>query len=163
MSEDEQARLRKAETAAKRLPRSPPKDFQQRMLNWATRISMWVVNSAVNRYLPLVTAPLLAIPVVGWVIYFSVNGFNTAAEVHKPYFQKKGLTPAQQALVVKSRRVEYVAFGVVAFVMNLVPVLNYFLSLASSAGAALWAADLEVRGRHLHVCLMRLSSRQSGK
>ena len=66
--------------------------------------------------------------------------------MHKPYFEKKGLTPAQQALVVKSRRLEYVAFGIVAFVLNLVPVLNYGLSLASTAGAALWAADLEVRG-----------------
>ena len=65
--------------------------------------------------------------------------------MHKPYFQKKGLTAAQQALVVKSRRVEYVAFGAVAFVLNLVPVLNYFFSLASTAGAALWAADIEAR------------------
>ncbi len=66
--------------------------------------------------------------------------------MHKPYFHKKGLTAAQQALVVKSRRVEYVAFGAVAFVLNLVPVLNYFFSLASTAGAALWAADIEARG-----------------
>ena len=64
--------------------------------------------------------------------------------MHQRYFQKKGLTLAQQALVVKSRRVEYVAFGIVAFLMNLVPVLNYGFSLASTAGAALWAADLEV-------------------
>ena len=64
--------------------------------------------------------------------------------MHRLYFQKKGLTLAQQALVVKSRRVEYAAFGIVAFIMNLVPVLNYGFTLASTAGAALWAADLEV-------------------
>ena len=75
LSEDERARLRKAEIAAKPLPGSPPKGFQQRVLNLVTRFAMWVINSAVNRYLPLVTAPLLAIPVVGWVLYFSLNGF----------------------------------------------------------------------------------------
>jgi hypothetical protein len=73
-----------------------------------------------------------------------MSDINTGSKVHQRYFQKKGLTLAQQALVVKSRRFEYVAFGIVAFLMNLVPVLNYGFSLASTAGAALWAADLEV-------------------
>ena len=79
LSEDEQARMKRAETAAKPLPGNPPKGFQQRMANIGMRIAKWVLNSAVNRYLPLFTAPLLAIPVVGWCVYLGVNGFAAGA------------------------------------------------------------------------------------
>ena len=79
LSEDEQARLKKAETVAKPLPGNPPKGFQQRTAHLGMRIAKWVLNSAVNRYLPLFTAPLLAIPVVGWILWLSLNGAAAGA------------------------------------------------------------------------------------
>lgn len=66
-------------------------------------------------------------------------------DVHKHYFERKGVTDVRQQELIRSRRQgQYTLFGTVAFLFGLVPVLNYGLFYASTAGAALWAADLEV-------------------
>lgn len=54
---------------------------------------------------------------------------------------------------------EYVAFGLVAQLLALVPVLNLITLFTNSIGAALWVADLERDGRgvcahmRVHVCV----------
>lgn len=45
---------------------------------------------------------------------------------------------------MRSRAQQYNAFGSTALLLNLIPVVNYVLNLGCAAGAALWAADVEV-------------------
>ena len=46
LSEEERARLKKAETAFIQPTNRPPRGFQQRMINLGTRLGLWLVNSA---------------------------------------------------------------------------------------------------------------------
>ena len=65
--------------------------------------------------------------------------------MHAHYFRRKGIKDQrQQQLIVHSRELDYLLFGCVAFVLNLVPILNFGFYYANAVGAALWAADLEV-------------------
>ncbi len=58
-----------------------------------------------------------------------------------------------QKAITASRATEYTTFGAVVLVLNLIPVLNYVLNFGNAAGAALWAADMEVHLQLLHVWL----------
>lgn len=65
--------------------------------------------------------------------------------MHAHHFERKGVTDTRQQQLIRSGRGgQYTLFGCVAFLFSLVPLLNYGLSYANVAGAALWAADLEV-------------------
>ncbi len=65
--------------------------------------------------------------------------------MHSHYFALKGVKdPAQQEALRKRRQAAYMMFGSVAFLLSIVPGLNYGLYYANAVGEALWAADLEV-------------------
>lgn len=71
--------------------------------------------------------------------------FIAGADVHKHYFERKGVTDLRQQELIRSKQKgQYTAFGIVAFLFSLTPVVNYGLFYANIAGAALWAADIEV-------------------
>lgn len=55
------------------------------------------------------------------------------------------MDPRQQELIRNEHKMQYLGFGMVAFLFNLAPVVNYGLFYANVAGAALWAADIEAR------------------
>lgn len=90
------------------------------------------------------SSPLLVFWPYGPVAYAWLNGYATGVAVHAPYLKAKGVTDReQQEAVAASRSGQYRAFGAAAMLLSLVPIVGWGLSLCSSAGAALWAAELE--------------------
>ena len=70
----------------------------------------------------------------------------TAAEYLWPYWLAKGASGADAlALLTVARAGDTRGFGLAAAVLAYVPVFNWALSLTNVVGAALLAADLEVR------------------
>lgn len=67
-----------------------------------------------------------------------------AANLLSRYWQRKGIPSAEgQQVVAEQLRWELRGFGMVAATLAYIPVLNWFLGLSNTVGAALFAADLE--------------------
>ncbi|PTB66070.1 hypothetical protein BBK36DRAFT_1121180 [Trichoderma citrinoviride] len=87
--------------------------------------------------------PLNLIPYVGTIAFIMITGTRMGKLSHHRWFQLRGLSKAAQAKEIKSLEWEYVFFGTVAMILELVPVFSFFFLLTTAAGAAMWAADLE--------------------
>lgn len=98
------------------------------------------------------TLPLNFIPGVGTAFFLYVNAESLARKLHARYFEVKGWNtdPKKIRRFVDEHESEYRAFGIVGMLLNLVPIVNVFFALTNTAGAALWACDLEKR-RQQHV------------
>ncbi|WWC67754.1 uncharacterized protein I206_101666 [Kwoniella pini CBS 10737] len=95
----------------------------------------------------ILTLPLNLIPVVGTVFFLGFNGFKSGPGYHARYFQLKGYDKTKKQELIKKRRGAYTAFGTMAMVLNLIPGLSILFNFTTSVGAALWASDLEKKGR----------------
>jgi len=89
--------------------------------------------------------PLNFIPVVGTVIFVLLQGRTRGDSVHTRYFQLKNWSKSQQQEWLKENTAPYTAFGTVATLLELIPVVSIFFSFTNTTGAALWAADIENR------------------
>ncbi|KAJ7825162.1 hypothetical protein B0H13DRAFT_2122674 [Mycena leptocephala] len=87
--------------------------------------------------------PLTFIPLVGGPLYCLVLGRRAGPFQHWRYFKLLGLEPRVRDAFIKKRQWKYTWFGMVALLLQLVPMLCMLFLLTTAAGAALWAADLE--------------------
>jgi len=87
--------------------------------------------------------PLNFIPIVGTVIFVLLQGKTRGNSVHTRYFQLKKWSNSEREQWLKENTAPYTAFGVVATLLELVPVASIFFSFTNAVGAALWAADIE--------------------
>lgn len=117
--------------------------------------------TALIRYLMFL--PLNAIPVVGTVIFVVLQGRKAGPTAHDRYFQLKGWNNEQRQKHIEQFSGAYTryvksasssltvtwglsrrrSFGVVAVLLELIPVASIFFAFTNTVGAALWAADLE--------------------
>ncbi|KAK6903901.1 hypothetical protein L486_03476 [Kwoniella mangroviensis CBS 10435] len=95
----------------------------------------------------ILTLPLNLIPVVGTVFFLGFNGFKSGPGYHARYFQLKGYDKVKKSELIKKRRGAYTAFGTMAMVLNLIPGLSILFTFTNAVGAALWASDLEKKGK----------------
>ncbi|ORX41188.1 hypothetical protein BD324DRAFT_613564 [Kockovaella imperatae] len=91
----------------------------------------------------VLTLPLNFIPVVGTAFFLAFNGYKSGPGYHARYFQLKGYDRERRQAAINKRRGSYTAFGVVAMLLNLVPVASIFFNFTSTVGAAIWAANIE--------------------
>ena len=97
-----------------------------------------------TRLVALITlAPLHLVPVVGTYAYAYVNGLILARLLHVRWFDHLGLEFSESRVFVKSNEKAYASFGVVASMLELVPLLNFITPVTNIVGAALWAANIE--------------------
>lgn len=89
--------------------------------------------------------PLNFIPVVGTVVYVVVQGKRIGPTAHERYFQLKGWDRRRKEEWLATHAPEYTSFGVLSFVLEMVPVLSFVFSYTNTVGAALWAADIEAK------------------
>jgi uncharacterized protein involved in cysteine biosynthesis len=89
--------------------------------------------------------PLNFIPVVGTLVYIVVQGKRIGPTAHDRYFQLKGWDRTRKEEWLKTHAPEYTSFGVLSFVLEMVPVLSFAFTYTSTVGAALWAADIEAK------------------
>ncbi|KAF4469917.1 hypothetical protein FALBO_3178 [Fusarium albosuccineum] len=96
---------------------------------------------AIIRY--IMYLPLNAIPVVGTVIFIILQGRNRGKGVHDRYFQLKRWSAPKRSDWLNKNVGPYTAFGLVATLLEMVPVASMFFTYTNTVGAALWAADIE--------------------
>ncbi|KJZ79369.1 hypothetical protein HIM_01520 [Hirsutella minnesotensis 3608] len=87
--------------------------------------------------------PLNFIPVVGTVIFILLQGRNRGRSVHDRYFQLKKWSKSQRASWLAKHTGPYTAFGLVATLLEMIPLASFFFTFTNTVGAALWAADIE--------------------
>jgi len=97
--------------------------------------------NAIIRY--IIYLPLNFIPVVGTAIFILLQGKRAGPAAHTRYFQLKEWSQRQREAHIEELRGGYTAFGVTAFLLEMIPFANLVFAFTNTVGAALWAADLE--------------------
>lgn len=87
--------------------------------------------------------PLNLIPFIGVPIFLIITGYRAGPFHHWRYFKLLGLSKKERKDYTKQRQLRYTWFGIVALVLQLVPVLSMFFLLTTAAGSGLWAAKME--------------------
>jgi uncharacterized protein involved in cysteine biosynthesis len=91
--------------------------------------------------------PLNLIPYVGTPAFIMITGARLGKLSHHRWFKLKGLDKKAMKKELSIRAWEYQWFGTVAMIFELIPILNFFFLLTSTAGAALWVVRIEERAR----------------
>jgi len=96
-------------------------------------------------FIMIITLPLNLVPYVGTVAYAAVCGYYLAWSLHFSWLQEfqNCETTTQQAAFVAERRGQYLIFGLICQLLDLVPILNILTFFSNSAAAALWAAEMD--------------------
>ncbi|EHK44399.1 hypothetical protein TRIATDRAFT_300629 [Trichoderma atroviride IMI 206040] len=87
--------------------------------------------------------PLNFIPLVGTAAFIFLHGKHRGNIVHSRYFQLKNWSDLQRKQWIDTHSGAYASFGVVATLLEMIPVVSVFFSYTNTVGAALWAADIE--------------------
>lgn len=91
--------------------------------------------------------PLNLIPIVGTPAFIIVTGTRLGKLSQYRWYQLRGLSRAERKAEIRTRTWDYIWFGTVAMILELIPVLSLFFLLTSAAGSAMWVAKLEERKR----------------
>jgi hypothetical protein len=76
-----------------------------------------------------------------------ITGTRVGKLSHHRWYQLRGLNKKQAKQEISSRVWDYVWFGTVAMLLELIPVLSFFFLLTTTAGSAIWAAKMEEQMR----------------
>lgn len=87
--------------------------------------------------------PLNFIPVAGTPLFLIMTGYRAGPLHHWRYFKLLGFSKKERNGYIQQRKLQYTWFGVVALLLQLVPVLSMLFLLTTAAGSALWVARLE--------------------
>lgn len=101
------------------------------------------INAVVRYFMYL---PLNFIPVVGTAIFLFLQARGRGRGVHDRYFQLKKWSASQSSDWVDKYVGPYTGFGVVATLLEMIPIVSLFFTYTNTVGAALWAADIEANG-----------------
>ncbi|RPA79171.1 hypothetical protein BJ508DRAFT_416110 [Ascobolus immersus RN42] len=93
----------------------------------------------------LIYYPINAIPVVGTVFFLLLQGKNAGPSYHSRYFALKGYNNKEKSSVIKTKEADYIAFGTMARVLEMIPFIGVGFSISNLIGAAIWANDIEKR------------------
>ncbi|KAI9708785.1 MAG: hypothetical protein M1820_003740 [Bogoriella megaspora] len=119
----------------------PGHDPVQRLGKLLTKPFAKFTPTAIMRY--FMYLPLNFIPVVGTVLFILLQGKRNGPFLHARYFELKGMNRRQREQYVEDRRGAYTGFGVVATLLEMIPVIGIFFAFTNTVGAALWASDME--------------------
>ncbi|KAJ4247762.1 hypothetical protein NW762_012970 [Fusarium torreyae] len=118
-----------------------------RMLGKPTTAAIYTPWSIIQIVELIVFLPLNLVPVVGTPAFIIITGTRLGKLAHYRWFQIKGLSKLEQKQALRERAWEYVWFGTVAMILELIPVLSLFFLLTTTAGAAQWTAQIEDENR----------------
>jgi hypothetical protein len=118
-----------------------------KMLGKPTTSAIYTPWSIIQIIELIVFLPLNLIPFVGTPAFIIITGTRLGKLSHYRWFQLRGLTKQEKKKEVQRYNWEYVWFGTVAMILELIPVFSFFFLLTSSTGAALWVARLEEERR----------------
>lgn len=95
----------------------------------------------------VVYLPLNLIPVVGSPLYIILTGTRLGKLSFHRWFKLRGLSRRERKQEAKKYTWEFVWFGTVAMILELVPLLAFFFLLTTTTGCALWVSKLEKKAR----------------
>ncbi|KUI56486.1 hypothetical protein VP1G_03827 [Cytospora mali] len=95
----------------------------------------------------VVYLPLNFIPIVGAPIYIILTGTRLGKLSHYRWHKLRGLHRREMKAEQNKYTWEFIWFGTVAMVLELVPLLSFFFLLTTTAGCALWVSKLEGKAR----------------
>ncbi|KAL2135246.1 hypothetical protein VTI74DRAFT_9231 [Chaetomium olivicolor] len=95
----------------------------------------------------IVFLPLNLVPYIGTPAFIMITGSRLGKLSHHRWFKLRGLDRKDMKRELKLRRWEYLWFGTVAMILELIPILSFFFLLTTTAGAAMWVSKMEERAR----------------
>lgn len=95
----------------------------------------------------VVYLPLNLIPVVGSPAYIILTGTRLGKLSFHRWYKLRGLSRGERKQEAKKYGWEFVWFGTIAMILELVPLLAFFFLLTTTAGCGLWVAKLEKKSR----------------
>lgn len=113
------------------------------MLGKPTTSAVYTPWSIIQIVEVIICLPLNLIPYVGTPAFIIITGARLGKLAHYRWFQLKGYSKDDQKKELRDRAWEYVWFGTVAMILELIPILSLFFLLTTTAGAAIWAARIE--------------------
>jgi hypothetical protein len=97
----------------------------------------------------IVFLPLNLVPIVGTPAFIIITGTRLGKLAHYRWFQLQGMTKKEAKQAATRLSWEYVWFGTVAMILELIPIFSFFFLLTSTAGSAIWVAKLERQKRQV--------------
>ncbi|KAF9099087.1 hypothetical protein BGX23_004058 [Mortierella sp. AD031] len=90
----------------------------------------------------IVTLPLNLIPILGQILYATINGWILTFGIRFHYDAEIRNIPVSQARrEAWKRKSEYTSFGAVAVGLEMIPIANLLFMWTNIVGCALWVAD----------------------
>ncbi|KAM0272608.1 hypothetical protein ACHAQH_008618 [Verticillium albo-atrum] len=114
-----------------------------KMLGKPTSSAVYTPWSMIQIIEVIVFLPLNFIPIFGAPAFIVITGTRLGKLAHYRWYQLRGLSKKEMKQEISSRLWEYVWFGTVAMILELIPVFSFFFLLTTSAGSAMWAARIE--------------------
>ncbi|KAI7905413.1 uncharacterized protein BX663DRAFT_483932 [Cokeromyces recurvatus] len=90
----------------------------------------------------VLTLPLNVVPILGPLSFISIQALFRGGMAHRRYFQLYNWTPEQRQHRIETYFWQYQRFGLVATVMEMIPIAGYVFMYTNQIGAAMWAMDL---------------------
>ncbi|RMJ17262.1 hypothetical protein CDV36_003094 [Fusarium kuroshium] len=118
-----------------------------RMLGKPTSPAIYTPWSIIQILELIVFLPLNLVPFVGTPAFIIITGTRLGKLAHYRWFQIKGYSKVDQKKALRDRAWEYIWFGTVAMILELIPILSLFFLLTTTSGAAMWAARIEDEDR----------------
>ncbi|KEY64733.1 hypothetical protein S7711_05387 [Stachybotrys chartarum IBT 7711] len=87
--------------------------------------------------------PLNLVPFVGTPAFIIITGTRLGKLAHYRWFKLRGFSKDEARKQARDLSWEYVWFGTVAMILELIPLFSFFFLLTTSVGAAMWVARLE--------------------
>ncbi|KAF9582742.1 hypothetical protein BGW38_010822 [Lunasporangiospora selenospora] len=90
----------------------------------------------------IVTLPLNLIPILGQILYAGINGWLLTFGIRFHYDSDiRNIPVGQSRREAWKRRSEFVGFGSMAVMLEMIPIANLFFMWTNIVGCALWVAD----------------------
>lgn len=93
----------------------------------------------------IILLPLNFVPFAGVPLFLLATGYRAGPLLHRRYFTLRGMTKKQrnEFIKVKAHRWQFMWFGTVYMILQLIPILSLLFLLTSAAGSALWSVHIE--------------------
>jgi hypothetical protein len=95
----------------------------------------------------IVFLPLNLIPYVGTPAFIIITGTRIGKLSQYRWYKLRGLSRHERKKEIRDRVWDYIWFGTVAMILELIPIFSFFFLLTTTAGSAMWVADIEKKKR----------------
>ncbi|KAK0668371.1 hypothetical protein QBC41DRAFT_122805 [Cercophora samala] len=95
----------------------------------------------------VVCLPLNFVPYIGTPAFIMITGSRVGKLSHYRWYKLRGVDKKTMKRDLHFKSWDYLWFGTVAMVLQLIPVLSFFFLLSTTAAAAMWAAKMEELSR----------------